>query len=362
MSTISTSSMPIKTFKVKHGFDIEQGLFDKAIQVAHWALEHGSVSTKYVRHIGLNSGMSNQILRKYGLNVKAKTIRDDHVKLVLPGSSQKYDRITRQIYCSAFRHQINGGKFRCWFPGSFTKLNQIEFDKTYAYVSVTFPDVDTQKPDGFIGIDLNSTSHSIVVADPSTGKVTKFARQIPHIKKQYRSLRRKYARQHRFRDIKALKRRDHDKTQDVLHKATTAIVLKAKAEGKGIKLEDLKNIRKNCTVKHRKSANHVLNSWPFFMVRTMLEYKAKEHGVRLVAIDPAWTSTTCSRCGNIDKAARQRKVFHCLKCGHVDHADANAAFNIASRPGIDPATKASHRRGRRVVKAIQAEVPEGQFS
>jgi len=352
----------LKTFKIKHHFDIDQDLFDKAIQVAHFALEHGCGSTKLVRHIGLNSGMANQILRKYGFNSKIKQIKDDRVKLGLPGRDQKYDKATRQIYCSAFRHQTNGGKFRCWFPGNFVKINQIEFDKTYAYVAVTFPDTAEHEPPSFVGIDLNSTSHSIVVADPSTGKVTKFARQVPHIKKQYRSLRRKYARQRRWHELQALKRRDHDKTQDILHKATTAIVLKAKAEGKGIKLEDLKDIRKRCTVKHRKSANHVLNSWPFFMVRTMLEHKAKEHGVRLVAIDPAWTSTTCSRCGNIDKAARDRKKFKCLRCGHVDHADANAAFNIALRPGIDPATKASRRRGRGMVKAIRAEVPEGQFS
>ena len=85
------------------------------------------------------------------------------------------------------------------------------------------------------------------------------------------------------------------------YKISKEIVKTAKDNNCGIKLENLTGIRK--TKNRSKDCRYSLNSWNFYQLRQMIEYKS-----RLL--------------GN-----RQGKKFKC-PCGHVDHADANASFNI----------------------------------
>jgi transposase len=49
----------------------------------------------------------------------------------------------------------------------------------------------------------------------------------------------------------------------------------------------------------------------------------------VVKVNPVNTSRRCNGCGHV--AAENRKsqaVFGCVACGHVAHADVNAALNI----------------------------------
>ncbi|GAA2356827.1 hypothetical protein GCM10010404_06780 [Nonomuraea africana] len=65
---------------------------------------------------------------------------------------------------------------------------------------------------------------------------------------------------------------------------------------------------------------------------SFIAYKAARAGVAVVYVDPAYTSQACSTCGHVDKKNRpDQETFLCTSCGFAEHADVNAARNIASR-------------------------------
>ncbi|MBD3143992.1 transposase [Microbispora camponoti] len=67
--------------------------------------------------------------------------------------------------------------------------------------------------------------------------------------------------------------------------------------------------------------------WGVFL--RVLAHKAESAGRELIAVNPANTSRTCSRCGHCAKDNRLTQArFRCQACGHEAHADVNAAKNI----------------------------------
>lgn len=76
--------------------------------------------------------------------------------------------------------------------------------------------------------------------------------------------------------------------------------------------------------------NTILRNWSYYELQQMIEYKADRLGIKVRYVNPAFTSQTCSRCGNIDKENRQtQETFVCTKCEFKLNADHNAAINIA---------------------------------
>ena len=133
------------------------------------------------------------------------------------------------------------------------------------------------------------------------------------------------------RRLKAMKRREERFIRDVDHRAAKRL---ADTPGIGvIAFEDLARIRRLArkgtrTSKHRRN---MLNQWPFSQLQEFTAYKAAAKGIRVVMVDPAYTSQRCNRCGYVDKRNRDRARFDCLRCGHSDDADHNAALNIRDR-------------------------------
>jgi len=305
----------ILTYKVKHNRNLSVEL-EKGRQVALFALETKSRSSKDVKHIGLKSAIANQILKKYSSNKKLKRISS--VKLAVPSQSIKFDGGQIKIPCL---------KMEIDFNKDIEKINQIELDKEFAYISCTVKEEEKIQAESWIGVDLNTTGHCCVASDPKSGKVLKLGKVANHTHKKYKNIRRKLQKKKKFKSVKTLKNKESRVVRDLNHKISNKIVMEAKDKKSGIVLEDLKDIRK--TAKTNRKNRYALNSWSFYQLKTFIEYKAKLHGVPVVKIDPRYTSQQCSRCGLLGE--RKGKIFKC-QCRHVEeNADVNASFVISLR-------------------------------
>lgn len=307
----------ILTYKVKHGRDFSIELL-KAKKVADFAiLNRDKLSTLNVKHIGLKSVIANQILRKYGRNLKAKNVKS--VNLIIPNQGLKFNGAIIEISSLGLKLP---------FSRLCVKINQIELDSEYAYVSVTINENPIIKTERTIGIDLNTTGHCAVLAVKETGKVFKLGKKAEHIHLKYKNIRRNLQKKGLNKVVKKIKNREQRVVKDLNHKIARFIVDKAIENKAEIRLENLKGIRQ--TVKNRRNFRYALNSWSFFQLGQFIQYKALLAGVPVTFVEPAYTSKCCSKCGHLGE--RNDKIFKCSICGHVEHADVNAAFSIASPP------------------------------
>ena len=104
-----------------------------------------------------------------------------------------------------------------------------------------------------------------------------------------------------------------------------------------IHLEDLSGFGKDNDGNADEKKEFVLRNWSYYELQNMIEYKAKIYGIRVEKIRPAYTSKTCSWCGQ--QGDRKSTTFicenpECKHYGEVIHADYNAARNIANSKDI----------------------------
>lgn len=202
----------------------------------------------------------------------------------------------------------------------------------YFYICVEVPEPPQGEPDDYLGVDLGI----VEIATTSDGESVS-GKQLNNIRARYASLRGKLQSIGTKSAKRLLQKRKHKETRfqkDVNHCISKEIVEQAKRTGRGIAIEDLKGIRNRIRV--RKSQRRVHHSWSFFDLRFKLEYKARLAGVKLVAVDPAYTSQMCSKCGFISRSNRiSQSKFSCTSCGFSANADVNAAINIGRRAAVN---------------------------
>lgn len=309
----------IITYKLRHKFNIKEDL-RKARLVAEFAIRNrDKLSSKEVSHIGLKSAISNQILRKYGRNKECKSIKK--VNLIATSQSLKIkDKILRIV-------PLNLHLDISSLP-SLKKVNQVELSEEFAFISVEVAENIAFSPTSYVGLDRNATSHIAVLANPSTGKILKLGKSCSHVRNKYRAIRASAQKQKAYRFIKKkISKRESNIVKDINHKISKKIIQHCMMHNAGLVLEDLNGIRKQKS--KGKKFNGMLNSWSFYQLESFLTYKAIRFGVPIFKVNPAYTSQICSVCGEIGD--RNGKTFVCNSCEHTDHADANAAFNIAKK-------------------------------
>lgn len=204
-------------------------------------------------------------------------------------------------------------------------------NKWLLHLPVETPEEEVYEPAGWLGVDMGLVNLAVT----SGGKVyyggenrrrgeTRFKQRQRIQKRGTKSAKRR---------LKALSEKETRWRKNRCHEISTDIVRRAKELRYGVAVETLKNIRRN--VKQSKKLNRQIHgSFPFGMLLSMLEYKAKKDGVPYRQVNPAFTSQTCPECGHqaIDNRvspSHSRSRFECTECGFTGYADHVAAVNIA---------------------------------
>ena len=92
-------------------------------------------------------------------------------------------------------------------------------------------------------------------------------------------------------------------------------------------------------VRAKSGLNRALLDASFSMLRTLVGEKAEGAARRVIDVAAAYSSQTCSACGNVSAAARRDERYECVipDCGYGGDADINAARVIAQRAFGRPA-------------------------
>ena len=116
----------------------------------------------------------------------------------------------------------------------------------------------------------------------------------------------------------------HQTTKKIADKSGTAVTERLRVKNMTASARGtIENPGKN--VKQKAGLNRAMLDTAMGEIRRNLEYKCG----RLVEVNPAYTSQTCSHCGHAEKENRKTQVrFQCVSCGYVSNADTNAAINI----------------------------------
>ncbi|MDF5723782.1 MAG: transposase [Rhizonema sp. PD37] len=78
----------------------------------------------------------------------------------------------------------------------------------------------------------------------------------------------------------------------------------------------------------KKGLNRSISDASWNELTQKIEYMAGKSRKILIKVNPKHTSQKCNVCGCVDASSRDKEKYICFVCGHIAHADINAAKNI----------------------------------
>ncbi len=193
--------------------------------------------------------------------------------------------------------------------------------KWYFNLVLELPDPIKTDKTKMLGVDLGEN----VLAATSSGKLYGGGK-IRYERDQYLAKRQRLqsnGTQSSKQLLKKISGKEARRIKHINHEVSKGIIQEAiKQEAGIIVLEDLTHIRSR--IKTGKKIRSRLHRWAFRQFQTMIQYKAEAKGLRVIYVNPAYSSQECSNCGRL--GVRHRHHFKCL-CGHQQHSDVNASRN-----------------------------------
>jgi len=200
----------------------------------------------------------------------------------------------------------------------------------------TLPECDTTNVNNVVGTDFGM--NFLTTSYDSDGKTAFVSGRFVKAKRAHYQKVRKSLQQRKTpsarRRLKRIGQRENRWMHDVNHQASKALVTTHGPDTLHI-LEDLTGIR-TVTEKVKLKQRYYSVSWAFYDLRKLIEYKAIRIGAMTMAVQPAYTSQTCPKCGHTETSNRNKKnhTFICKTCGYQSNDDRVAAMNL-HRKGIE---------------------------
>lgn len=191
-----------------------------------------------------------------------------------------------------------------------------------------------------IGVDMGIANFATLSDGTFYAPINSYRTNEFKLKRAQKALSRKVKFSHNWKKQRIKVSKIHQRVasirKDFLHKTSTFI----SKNHAMIVMEDLRvsNMSRSASgtvetpgqcVKAKSGLNKSILDQGWYLFRQQLEYKQAWRGGNVLTVAPQNTSRCCSICGFVSKNNRKtQEKFCCEACGHMDHADVNAAKNI----------------------------------